>query len=191
MAKVTGPLFSIGARNKFAGALVYFPWKGLNVVRELVKPSQPREPAVMNVRIKMKSLGKVSNAFSPTSSLADAIREKTPSGSVWNADWIGVAIKQYQNTNAKYDALETEFDAHAAKADFTTCASGLGLADEILCVDGKCADHPETYVSGLTIYSLAKACFYRGVLDESLVPYTDPVGWIAGDITAFCARISD
>ena len=191
MAKVTGPLFSVGARNKFAGALVYFPWKGLNVVRELVKPSQPREPAVMNVRLKMKSLGKVSNAFSPTSSLSDAIREKTPSGSVWNADWIGVAIKQFQNTNAKYDALATEYDAHLAKVDLASCASGIGLADEILCVEGKCADHPSTYGGGLAVYSLAKACYYRGVLDESAVPYTDPAGWDAGAITSFCARITD
>lgn len=190
MAKVTGPLFSIGARNKFASALVYFPWKGLNIVRELVKPAQPREPAVMNVRIKMKALGKVSNAFYNGSALADAIREKTPSGSVWNADWIGVAIKQFQNTDAKYDALETEFDAHLAKADFTTCASGLGLVDEVLCVEGKCADHPATYVAGLTIYSLAKACWYRQVLDENLVAYTDPAGWDAAAITAFCGRIS-
>lgn len=191
MAKVTGPLFSIGARNKFASVLVYFPWKGLNIVRELVKPSQPREPAVMNVRIKMKALGKGSNAFSPTSTLADAIREKTPSGSVWNADWIGVAVKQYQNTDAKYDALETEYEAHVAKASFETCASGIGLADEILCVEGKCADHPATYIAGLVVYSLAKACYYRGVLDESLVPYTDPADWDEAAVTAFCARITD
>jgi len=42
MAKVNAPLMSFGARGKIAGALVYFPWKGLNAVREYVVPANPR-----------------------------------------------------------------------------------------------------------------------------------------------------
>ncbi len=42
MAKVKAPLFSFGASGKIADALVYFPWKGLNVVRSWVKPSNPK-----------------------------------------------------------------------------------------------------------------------------------------------------
>lgn len=42
MAKLKGPLFSLGASQKLGDALVYFPWKGLNVVREYVVPSNPR-----------------------------------------------------------------------------------------------------------------------------------------------------
>lgn len=42
MAKLKGPLFSLGASGQIAKALVYFPWKGLNVVREHVIPSNPR-----------------------------------------------------------------------------------------------------------------------------------------------------
>ncbi|KKM06256.1 hypothetical protein LCGC14_1745880, partial [marine sediment metagenome] len=41
MAKLKGPLFSLGASGQIAKALVYFPWKGLNLVREHVVPSNP------------------------------------------------------------------------------------------------------------------------------------------------------
>ncbi len=42
MAKLKAPLLSFGASGKIADALVYFPWKGLNVVREYVVPANPQ-----------------------------------------------------------------------------------------------------------------------------------------------------
>lgn len=42
MAKLKGPLFSLGASQQLGKALVYFGWKGLDVVREYVVPSNPR-----------------------------------------------------------------------------------------------------------------------------------------------------
>jgi len=42
MAKLKGPLFSLGATQKLGNALVFFGWKGLNVVREYVIPSNPK-----------------------------------------------------------------------------------------------------------------------------------------------------
>ena len=42
MAKVTAPLFGLGARGALGKVLVYFPWKGINCVREYVKPSNPQ-----------------------------------------------------------------------------------------------------------------------------------------------------
>lgn len=42
MAKLKAPLLSLGASGKLADALVFFPWKGLNVVREYVIPSNPQ-----------------------------------------------------------------------------------------------------------------------------------------------------
>lgn len=44
MAKLKGPLFSLGASQKLGDALVYFNWKGLNVVREYVIPANPQTP---------------------------------------------------------------------------------------------------------------------------------------------------
>ncbi len=42
MAKLKGPLMSLGASGKLANTLVFFPWKGLNVVREYIVPSNPK-----------------------------------------------------------------------------------------------------------------------------------------------------
>jgi len=42
MAKLKAPLMSLGASGQLGKALVFFPWKGLNVVREFVIPSNPQ-----------------------------------------------------------------------------------------------------------------------------------------------------
>lgn len=42
MAKLKAPLMSLGAAGQLGKALVFFGWKGLDVVREYVVPSNPR-----------------------------------------------------------------------------------------------------------------------------------------------------
>ncbi len=42
MAKLKAPLMSLGAAGQLGKALVFFPWKGLDLVREFVIPSNPR-----------------------------------------------------------------------------------------------------------------------------------------------------
>lgn len=42
MAKLKGPLFSLGATQQLGKALVFFGWKGLDVVREYVIPANPK-----------------------------------------------------------------------------------------------------------------------------------------------------
>lgn len=42
MAKLKAPLMSLGAAGKLGNALVFFGWKGLDVVREYVIPSNPK-----------------------------------------------------------------------------------------------------------------------------------------------------
>jgi len=45
MARVRTPLLSFGARGKLANTLVFFPWKGIDAVREYVIPTNPRTAA--------------------------------------------------------------------------------------------------------------------------------------------------
>ena len=42
MAKLKAPLMSLGASGALGKALVFFSWKGLNVVREYVIPANPK-----------------------------------------------------------------------------------------------------------------------------------------------------
>lgn len=41
MGKVTAPFFGFGASGAIAKAIVYFPWKGINAVRQYVVPANP------------------------------------------------------------------------------------------------------------------------------------------------------
>jgi hypothetical protein len=50
MAKVNAPLFSFNAAGKIAKALVYFGWKGLDVVRSYVIPANPKTAAQVTQR---------------------------------------------------------------------------------------------------------------------------------------------
>ena len=45
LSKVIAPLFSFSASGAIAESIVYFPWKGLNVVRKYVVPANPKSPA--------------------------------------------------------------------------------------------------------------------------------------------------
>ncbi|GAI66183.1 unnamed protein product, partial [marine sediment metagenome] len=42
MAKLKAPLMSLGASGQLGKSLVFFGWKGLDVVREYVIPSNPQ-----------------------------------------------------------------------------------------------------------------------------------------------------
>lgn len=50
MAKLNAPLFSFGASGAIGNALVFFPWKGLNVVRQYVVPANPKSQAQIDQR---------------------------------------------------------------------------------------------------------------------------------------------
>jgi len=45
MAKLKAPLLSLGASGAIGKAIVFFPWKGLNVAREYVVPANPKTDA--------------------------------------------------------------------------------------------------------------------------------------------------
>lgn len=45
MAKLKAPLLSLGAAGAIGKALVFFPWKGIDCVREYVIPSNPKTTA--------------------------------------------------------------------------------------------------------------------------------------------------
>lgn len=56
MAKVKGPLFSLGATQQLGKTLVYFPWKGLNVVRSYVIPTNPQTDLQIAQRARLTTM---------------------------------------------------------------------------------------------------------------------------------------
>lgn len=55
MAKLKGPLFSLGASGAIGKTLVFFPWKGLDCVREYVIPANPDTQAQKDQRNLLKN----------------------------------------------------------------------------------------------------------------------------------------
>jgi hypothetical protein len=56
MAKLTAPLFSLGARGQLGKTLVYMAWKGINDVRQHVTPANPQTAAQTTQRDAMSAV---------------------------------------------------------------------------------------------------------------------------------------
>lgn len=69
MAKTIAPLFSFQARGALANSLVYFPWKGINCVRQYVIPTNPQSDLQTSQRNKFTAA--VSDFHASSFSTAD------------------------------------------------------------------------------------------------------------------------
>lgn len=130
MAKVTGPLMSMDARGKYAGALVFGAWKGRNVVRQLVTPANPQSTNQMAARNAVS----VTAAAQKFARLATTVRSGTtgtdleqlknaaPSGQAWNGTlvkgMIGAGSLTFNAASTAWTALSssnhTTWDTAAA-----------------------------------------------------------------------------
>ena len=130
MAKTNGPLFSMDASGKFAGALVFTKWKGRPVVRQLVKPANPKSTGQESARNIVRVCG-ASQRFSNLTALKYPARTLTdkalltagaPAGQAWNGFLVksmtGAAALSYIAATTAYAALTSgERTAWVAAAD--------------------------------------------------------------------------
>lgn len=106
MAKLKGPLFSLGATQKLGNALVFFGWKGLNVVREYVIPANPKSAGQSTQRGYMIAVvaaihayqALATNPFASADALAYALLGSTyPTPRTWFNQvckaWIDLKVK--------------------------------------------------------------------------------------------------
>lgn len=117
MAKVSGPLMSLDARGKFAGALVFSGWKGRPTVRQLVTPSNPMSADQVTARNRQR----ITAAAQHYANLeTDMLSGKTatdkalltaaaPAGQAWNGflvkSMIGAGALTYDAAAAAWTAL--------------------------------------------------------------------------------------
>ena len=132
MAKVSGPLMSMEASGKFGGTLVFTKWKGRPVVRQLVKPANPKSADQEEARNRTRVTGAVQSWLNktllkgPSQTLTQKARIKavTPGGYAWNgyitATIIGAGGLAYTAATAAYAALEV-----AEKAAWDGAAAAL------------------------------------------------------------------
>lgn len=190
MAKVSGPLFSLEARGKVGDAIVFFPWKGLHVVRQWLKPANPQTADQGDMRLIIGALGRACSVVQTAHDFASEIRAYMDTGLTWAS-----AISKYMTLNVvgdgtEWDALVTEYEAHTATADFDTEAAALNLQELDIAYKG-CADKAEP---GAILYLLAKFATnweLLGTKGFQRTPYTTALAsWDLAKIQAMVAEFT-
>lgn len=187
MAKVTGPLYSMGASGTIGKAMVHFAWKGINVVREWVIPKNLKSADQGDVRIVFGGLGQSSRC----AGLADVTHTDSPfaadaklcnpTGMTWVSYLVQFLTKTYMPDATAFEAIYTAFEAHAQKAVFTAQAAVLELADFDIAYKGTA----HVFSKGMQLYMLGKYGIAMLALKEGVfnrAPYTTAIAdWAVGD----------
>jgi hypothetical protein len=117
MAKVTGPLMSMDASGKFAGALVFSKWKGRPTVRQLVTPANPQNASQTTQRNMVRVMGAAQHFANLTAQVQSTetqtdkvvLTSLAPAGQAWNGflvkSGIGAGSVNYDAATAAYAAL--------------------------------------------------------------------------------------
>ncbi|MDD5061915.1 MAG: hypothetical protein PHN44_06530 [Candidatus Marinimicrobia bacterium] len=192
LAKVDGPLMSLGARGKIGDAMVFFPWKGVNAVRRWLKPTQPNSTLQGYVRAAMSAIGKVISKIQSVSG-GDAVdsalyalsTDKAPSGINWNAFFAQGFLNLLQSGGAFQTAsLAAYVAAYSSLGSlvltaFKTNATALGLVDFAF-------DYGYTanIEAGCQLYFGALGAFANELAASA--PYnTNPNSWTDSDVNSF------
>ena len=191
MAKVDGPLFSLEARGKIGDAIVFFPWKGRHVVRQWLKPTNPKSSLQGYVRASLKAIGKfisgilcVSKGSALDSLLYADATSSADAGMNWNA-WLGGGFldalqvgNAYKTTAFNNYVSEYSTDINATVlAAFAARATALGFEDFAMAYG-----YTTSIPAGLQLYFGAVACYKKTVSNAS--PWNvAPVSWDVADVT--------
>ncbi len=192
MAKVTMPLLSGSASGKIAGSMVHFGWKGLNVVRQLVTPSNPKTAGQGDRRLAMAAAGKAIKPVAPTSLFLPYARAFATGGQTWASALVNYIVKTflYGSGHTAYDAAHSAYNSHGAKAEFDTDAALLGMTEYSNTYKGS-ANVAEP---GFQLYLLARACAAIYTADHTkfnVSPCTIAIGsWTSGNVDSFKTLIS-
>lgn len=188
MAKVSGPLFSLEARGKIADAVVYFPWKGLHVVRQWLIPANPQSATQGSQRLITGALGRATSVVGTANAFAAEIRTYMDAGLTWPSAIAKYMVLNIVNDGTAWDALVTEYEAHTASAAFDTEAAALNIQQLDVAYKG-CAD---LAAPGAILYLLAKfstSWELLGTKGFQRAPYTTALAsWVEATIQAMVAE---
>lgn len=188
MAKVTGPLMSMSATGKLADAIVYFPWKGIHVVREWLKPANPQSADQGDQRVIAGALGRACSVVGTANAFAAEIRLYMATGLTWPSAIVKYMVDNVVNNGTAWDALVTEYEAHTASSDFDDEAADLNIQAFDLAYKGMSDDAQP----GAILYCLAKfatAWELLGTKGFQRAPYTTALAsWTLSEIQAMVAE---
>lgn len=166
MAKVTGPLMSMSASGKLADAIVFFTWKGNNVVRQWLSPANPQSSTQGDQRIIMGGTGRAVGKITVDENFHGQLvtLELIPGGQTKQSYMVKYIIDNYISNATNYSTELACMKAHAASDHIQEVADALNLLEFDL--DYATVD---PYDERLGVYLMAKAAI---ALSFTGAPYT-------------------
>lgn len=166
MAKVTGPLMSMSASGKIADAIVFFTWKGRNVVRQWLKPANPQSTDQGDRRIIMGGTGRTVGKMIADASYHDQLitLELIPGGQTKQSYMVKYIIDNYISNATNYSTELACVTGQGASTDIGTNANSLGILEFDLTYATV-----DPYDKRLGLYLLAKSAI---ALSFTGSPYT-------------------
>lgn len=189
MAKVTGPLYSMSASGKLGNALVFFGWKGLNVVREWVIPANPRTALQNIVRFLFGVIGRAASFVRTETFYERNATAAAPSGQTWISALVGRILRVIIPDRATFESVRTNYLALTTVSTWQTSATDIGITS----FTSVHAPEMGTATAGLQLYLLA--LYAVSVHDAGLgifnKPYyaVSPATWTVANIESFEADI--
>lgn len=177
MAKVGGPLLSVSASGKIADSLVFFGWKGVNVVRGWVKPANPQVASQGDQRIMVGGTGRAVGEIKKEKAFAQQLIDLKliPGGQTKQSFLVKYILNHYLTDATAYAVQLAALTAHTYSAEFGDAADALGLVEFDL--DYATID---AYDKALGLYLIAKAAYDLGFEGT---PYTTYItAWVTADI---------
>lgn len=182
MAKVFGPLHSDGASGKLANSIVFFPWKGLNVVRKYLIPANPQTGTQGDARMILGGLGRAGHAPQFGSDFLTDAKLVAGPGETYVSAICKAIIDAYMPDGAGFETIYSAYNGHAQKSVFDSDAATLGLTT--LDIPYKATTH--SFAAGMQLYCLALYAILKknpinGAFNRA--PYTTALAsWSSGDV---------
>lgn len=190
MAKVEGPLMSLGARGSIGKTVTFFPWKGVNAVRKWLIPANPQTANQGDIRLSLGTIGRACRVVGVSAAYATEVKEYMPAGQTWISTVIGKIIAESIPDGSAFDTLHAVYAAHTAKADFDSEADALGLVEVSIPYAGATEDGDP----GFQLYLLAKYATDEQAGNPARfnrTPYTTALAsWTSTEIQAMVAEFS-
>ncbi len=185
MAKVTGPLMSMSASGKLGEAIVFFTWKGLNVVRQWVSPSNPQTTSQGDRRIIIGGTGRAAAEIVVDSAFHQQLidLELIPNGQTKQSYMVKYILDNYLLNATSYSTELAAIKANAVSDDWATAANTLDVLEFDL-------DYATIapYDKRLGLYLMAKAAI---ALDFTGTPYSIGLStWTATQINLFVSDLT-
>ena len=182
MAKTIMPLLSAEASGKLANSMVYFYWKGLNVVRKYTIPGNPRDPKKKIVRTKFAAMGKnllaITTKPATEAKIIGLIKAVAPANLIWNSCFVKATLG-YIKSPANWTLIKAAYTAATAAIQFVTSAAALGMAEMATGVE-----YTENVPAAFQLYLGAYAAYVLG-LSGTANYASDPAAWPTATLTNF------